>query len=119
MVDDSVFMSQEQDYSFNAKIRDLEERHGLMKDRMLLLGENLIDFREETVKEISDMKSMIEKISDDIERMKGVLRRMSEEIDTKSRKEDLEILRRQAKMFEPLKLATLEDVAKMIQESRR
>ena len=98
----------------SARSRDLEEKQKLLKDRVLLLGENLIDLRSEVSHDVGDMKRTLEVIKEDIDKMKDVLKRLSEEIDSKARKEDLAILQRQSKIFDPLKFATLEDVEEML-----
>ncbi len=117
MVGPQEFSAQES-YSESMHVRDLEEKQKLLKDRVLLLGENLVSLREEVLQELSAAKRDIERIKEDINRLKDILRRMSEELDGKARKDDLAILQKQAKMFEPLNLATLEDVERMINEFR-
>ena len=42
---------------FNTKLRDIEERQRLIKDRVLLIGENLVDGREDSIQEISELKA--------------------------------------------------------------
>ena len=112
-------LSVQENYSESMRVRDLEERQKLLKDRVLLLGENLVSLRGEVLQELSSAKKDIERIKDDIERLKDIIKRISEEIDGKARREDLAILQNQAKMFEPLNLATLEDVERMINEARK
>src|SRR3989338_5412580 len=112
-------LSVQENYSESMRVRDLEERQKLLKDRVLLLGENLEDIRGEVLRELSSAKKDVERLKDDVERLKDIIKRMSEEIDGKERREDLAILQKQAKMFDPLKLATLEDVERMIGESKR
>ncbi len=87
---------------FNTKLRDIEERQRLIKDRVLLIGENLVDGREEVVKEISELKVRTENLEGEIERIKETLTSLIEESQNFARKSELEILQRQFKMFEPL-----------------
>jgi len=103
-----------ENFSVSMKIRDLEEKQRLLKDRVLLIGDNLISAREEFSKDFSDVHRSLEVLKDEVERLKSVVQRLSEEIDSKARKEDLNILRRQAKMFDPLKLTTEEDVVRIV-----
>ena len=35
---------------FNTKLRDIEERQRLIKDRVLLIGENLVEGKEESTR---------------------------------------------------------------------
>ena len=101
---------------FNTRLRDIEERQRLLKDRVLLIGENLVESREEIEKGITELKIQTQGISEDILKIKETLQRLSEELENKARRVELEILRKQFKMFEPLELARLEDVKKMLNE---
>ncbi len=88
---------------FNTKLRDIEERQKLIKDRVLLIGENLVDGRGETTKEISELKVKTENLEKEMERLKDTISSLIEETQNLARKSELEILQRQFKMFEPLK----------------
>lgn len=103
---------------FNTKLRDLEEKERLLKDRVLLIGSNFVESREETTKEITKLKIGMQEIKQDILKIKDSLQRIAEELDNKARKSDFELLRKQAKMFQPLELVRLEDIKKMMQEKR-
>ena len=86
---------------FNTKLRDIEERQKLIKDRALLIGENLIEIKEEDQKEISLLKVRAEKIEKEIAKMKELLAVLIEENKNYARKSELEIIYRQLKMFQP------------------
>jgi len=87
---------------FSTKLRDIEEKQRLIKDRVLLIGENLVNAKEESVQEISSLKIRTEHIEKEIERIKDTLSSLIEEIQNLARKSELEILQRQFKMFQPL-----------------
>lgn len=111
--------SAEQDsvsYEFGLKIRDIEENQRLIRDRILLIGQNLIEFQEKNVKEINDLKKDITEAKSDIKRIKEIVQTFSEEIAKSARKEELAILTRQVRMFEPLKFARIEDIEKIVDE---
>ncbi len=103
-------------YELGLKLRDLEENQRLMKERILLVGQNLIDFEDKTSKEISEVKKSIYELKSDVERIKGIIQSLSEEIEKSARREELAILSRQFKMFEPLKFARVEDIDNIIEE---
>jgi len=117
-------MQEQQDYispllaEFNTKIVDLEEKQRVLKDRILLIGENLIDFREEVESEISLLKVFTEQTKKDILKIRETLQRVLEEMDNKARASELDILKRQFKMFDPLKLARIEDVENMLKRGK-
>ena len=85
----------------NAKIRNLEERQRILKDRLLLIGQNLIEMKENTNDKILEIKKDIELLKQNMERMISFLESASSEFSKFAKKEDLEILYKQAKMFQP------------------
>lgn len=90
----------------NARIRNLEEKQRILKDRLILIGQNLIDMREKTNEKILEIKKDIEILKQNMERMISFLESASAEFSKFAKKEDLEILYKQAKMFKPLKYVT-------------
>ena len=103
-------------YEIALKLRDLEESNKLMKERMLLIGKNLIESQEKDNKELINLKKDAQSLKSDIIRIKSVVESMSEEISKSARKEELAILTRQFKMFEPLNYVRLEDIEKILEE---
>ena len=103
-------------YELALKLRDLEEGQKLMKDRLLLIGQNLIDSQEKNSSEITEIKRDIQELKIDVKRMKSVIETISDEVSKSARKEELAILSRQYKMFEPLKYTRVEDVEKIVEE---
>jgi len=93
---------------FNAKLRDLEEKNRLLKERTLLIGQNLIDVKQSYETERVIFREKIEKLSQDMEKLKKTSLKISEELDNKARKSELEILENQFKMLEPLKFLKTE-----------
>lgn len=89
---------------FNTRLREIEERQRLVKDRVLLIGENLIQGREEQTTEIAELKTKTLNLEKELERIKDTISSLIEEMQNFSRKAELEILQRQFKMFEPLKV---------------
>jgi len=97
----------------NTRLKDLEEKQRIIKDRLLLTGSNLIDTRNDTQKEIITLKKQVENITKELERIKSFMETLSDEISRFARKDDLEILMKQAKMFQPLELVTKNDLEKL------
>lgn len=88
----------------NNKMRDLEEKQKVLKNRLLLIGENLVEIKEDTNSKIIEIKKEIEIIKRNTEKMVSFLENASKEFSKFARKEDVEILAKQARMFQPLKL---------------
>jgi hypothetical protein len=86
----------------NTQVRDLEEKQRILKERLLLIGENLIEMKEKNDQQILEIKKNIEIIKQGMEKVMSFLETASSEFSKFARKEDLEILSKQAKMFQPL-----------------
>lgn len=86
------------------RLRDLEEKQRILKDRLLLIGQNLIDVKEDMNQDFLEIKKEIEIIKQKIERIISFVETISGEFSNFARKEDIEILTKQAKMFQPLEL---------------
>ena len=89
---------------FNTKLRDLEEKQRLLKERVLLIGKNLVELKDEFDKVATELKTDSEIEKTELEKIKSTIRRTLEELDNKARKTELEILERQIRIFQPLSL---------------
>jgi len=99
---DKNYSDQTQYFSdINTRLRDLEEKQRLLKDRTLLIGQNLIDEKEDTFEGIQELKKMVWTLKEENIRMKDFIQRMGEQISELARKEELMILQRQFDMFKP------------------
>jgi DNA polymerase III delta prime subunit len=97
----------------NTKIRDLEEKNRMLKDRLLLIGQNLIEIKEKTNSDLLEIKKDFEIMKRNMERLISFLETASAEFSKFARKEDLEILSKQAKMFQPLEFVRKKDLKKL------
>ncbi len=103
----------------NTKVRDLEEKMRLLKDRVILIGQNLIESKSVQDASFHELKSEIEILKREVQKVKEKMQLMSEELDSFSRKEEVALLRKQFRMFEPLQFARIEDVEKIVDEKMR
>ena len=112
-------MAEEQEYAEqnyidpNIKLRDIEEKQRILKDRLLLVGQNLIDTKEKNEENFLEIKKDIEIIKQDMIRIKAFLETASNEFSKFAKKDDLEILAKQAKMFQPLEFVRKSDLEKL------
>jgi len=97
----------------STKVRDLEEKQRIIKDRILLIGQNLIEMKEDVHSTFIEIKKEIEIMKRDIERLKSFLETISGELSRFAKKDDLEMLSKQAKMFQPLDFVTKKDLEKL------
>ena len=94
----------------HTKMRDLEEKYRILKDRTLLIGQNLIDMKENSDKKMLEIKRDLEILKNSVQRLTAFIETASEEFSKFARKDDLEILYKQAKMFQPLDYLKKKDI---------
>ena len=113
MIKEGVDYEGQVSLEINTKIRDLEERYRILRDRLLLIGQNLVEIKEKTNEDILKIKRDLEIIKRNMERLVSFLETASTEFSKFARKEDLEILSKQAKMFQPLEFVRKKDLKKL------
>jgi len=101
---------------FGTRLSEIEEKQRLIKDRVLLVGENLISTKEDIEKQNLEFKKQISELQAEIKLIKQITKRVINELQNFARKPELEILERQIKMFQPLELARIKDVKDIINQ---
>ena len=102
MVDEQPDYVGQEFTGIHTKIRDLEEKQRILKDRVLLIGQNLIEIKEKSTEDSLEIKKEIEIIKQKLDRLNSFLETASAEFSKFAKKEDLDILAKQARMFQPL-----------------
>jgi hypothetical protein len=98
------------------RIRDLEEKNRIIKDRTLLIGKNLIEIKLKTNEEMLEIKKELENIRQDLKKTNSFLEMVSKEFPNFARKEDVAILAKQAKMFQPLEFIKKSELKSLIKK---
>lgn len=83
----------------NTRLRDIEEKQRLLKERTVLIGKNLISEREQTFTEIQDMKKSTIHLQQEVSRLHAVLQKVLEQLSETARREELAIIQRQIDML--------------------
>jgi len=102
---------------FGTRINEVEEKQRLLRDRALLIGENLISTKEDYDTDNNDIKKQMDNMNLEIKNLKQLSERIVNELGNLARKTELDILKKQFEMFNPLKIARIKDVEIMIQEA--
>lgn len=84
---------------FNTRLRDLEEKQRLLKDRMILVGQSFVMNRDKTFEDIQEIKKQVTIMQEEQKRIKEMLQRIIEQIEQLARREELMILQRQFDLF--------------------
>jgi hypothetical protein len=103
--------------NISVKIRDIEEKESILKDRVLLIGENLINQRNDLDQELIELKAKLMELEMEIKRLKLTMQGILENADSFVRRNEFDILKRQFEMFQPLELARMSDVEKIVNKT--
>ena len=83
----------------NTRIRDIEERQMLLRDKMIIVSNTFVKDRDRNFEEIQKMKGVTEQLKDENKRLKEMFLRISEVLNNTARKEELNILQKQFDLF--------------------
>jgi hypothetical protein len=83
----------------NTQLRDLEEKQRLLRERVLLIGQSIIDERDKTFKAIQEIKKELFNLKEENNRMKEFMQRITEQLSDVARKEEVMTLQRQFDLF--------------------
>lgn len=99
---------------FSTRMNDLEENMRLLKERLAVVSQTVLKQNDRLNKEIVVLKDDISGLRNDIDRLKEAVEHIVAESAELARKEELKVLERYMKMFEPLKFATEDDVKRIV-----
>lgn len=106
------------DYDPNDRIRILESKYDSLRDRMILINENLINEYKRLNDDIKILDSELKDLKKDIFEMKDALRHVLNELQHFARKEHFKVLEKYINMWNPFNFVTEEEVLKLINEKR-
>jgi len=98
----------------NTRIRILEGKYNLTRERMLLINQNMIDHYKTLNEEIRTIKNDLKEIKEIMETIKETNSIMIKEMSFFARKEQLKVLEKYINMWNPLNFITKEEVLELI-----
>ncbi|MBS3078560.1 hypothetical protein J4218_00385 [Candidatus Pacearchaeota archaeon] len=101
---------------FGTRLNELEEKQRLLKDRLLLIGNNLIYTKEDFEKKDLEFRKKIGELNSELNSIKQLNKRMIYELENFARKEEFSILERQFKIFQPLEFVRINDLKKILSQ---
>lgn len=95
------YQSAEEQYfvDVNTRLKDIEERQRLLKDRLLLIGKNIIDDRDSMFAELQEVKKNMLKMKEENLKMQDFFKRIADQLSDSARKEEVLMLQRQLDLF--------------------
>jgi hypothetical protein len=102
---------------FNIRLRDIDERNRLIRERVLLLGKNLISSKQMFEDELSEIKRGNREIKKDIEKIKKITDILLVEFNKFVKRDEMILVERMLKDFQPLEFMRKKDVKELIKEN--
>lgn len=96
------------------RLNETEEKLRLLKDRAILIGENLISTKEQIEQELFQIKQKLKDLGQEAKKLKQINQRILYELQNMARKSEVQILKKQFKLFEPLEIARIKDIQKIV-----
>jgi len=92
------------------RIRDLEEKANAMKERLLLVGSNLLETKEETQQKVSQIEKQNSQLLVEIKKINSLNQMISSELNNFVRKDEIVLIERMLKDFQPLDFVRRKDL---------
>ena len=105
-------------HELNTRIRILEGKYNLTRERMLLINQNMVDHYKTLNDEIRIIKKDLKEIKETMETIKDTNRNMIKEMSFFARKEQLKVLEKYINMWNPLNFVTQEEVLDLIKKEK-
>ncbi|MDP2946812.1 MAG: hypothetical protein Q8N88_01745 [Nanoarchaeota archaeon] len=100
----------------NTRLRDADERNKLIRERVLLLGKNLLSSKQEIEDELKEIRQENKEIKKELEKIKKLSLLIANEMPKFTKKEEMYLLEKMLKDFQPLEFMRKKDVEELIEE---
>jgi hypothetical protein len=101
---------------FNTRLRDITERNRLIRERVLLLGQNLISSKDESEESLKKIRKENNEIKDKIEKLEKISNSLLSEFNKFVKRDEIILVERMLKDFQPLEFMRKKDVEEMINQ---
>ncbi len=105
--------------SAEERVRVLESRYSLMRDRIFLINQNMLQEYRKLSKEIRLVDSEVKSMKQDLNEVKNILRNVVNEMQNFARKENVKVIEKYISFWSPLKFVTENDVIEIISRGEK
>ena len=116
MAEEQTFTQQDLVLDINSRVRSLEGRYNILRDRVLIVNNNMISEHKKVSSGARALDEDVKDVKSEIFKLKEVIRHLIEELDNLARKEDVKFLEKYINFWNPLKLTTETDVIRLIED---
>lgn len=113
--------TQGQDAGFEmlTRVRTLEGKYNLLRDRALIINNNMIMQYRKTTSEMKALEEDIKDIKHSLFQIKETLKHLVREMEGFSRKEELRVLEKYINLWNPMKFVTEGEVRRIVEEGKK
>ncbi len=105
-------ISVEQD--FNERLRVLESRYSLMRERMVIINQNMIGEYKKSSQDLKEMNNDLNEIKKDMADLKDSMGKIIKELGLFARKSDVKVIEKYVTLWNPMNFVTEKDVLSII-----
>ena len=107
----------QQDFSEQERLRLIEAKYTLMRDRLLIINQNMIDQYKRMNKEISLLREEIKDIKKTSYDLKEIIEHLVSEMRFFAKIEHVKVIEKYINFWNPLNFTTEKDVRRIIEEN--
>jgi len=100
--------------SINRRVRVLEERHSQIQRKTEVIEDNMINNHKEVSEDIKKINSDIKELKKDFEDIKENIRLLIKEVQSRARKEDVDVIQQYIDLWNPTNFVTNRELDKAV-----
>jgi len=118
MATEQTYSAEDALFDITSRTRSLEGKYNLLRDRVLIINNNMIEEYKRLTSEIKALNGEIKGIKSELFQIKESIRHLIKENELFARKEDLQFLEKYINLWNPMKFVTETDVIRIIESHK-
>ena len=102
----------------NSRIRLLESKYTLMRERVFVINQNMIEEYKKLMGDIKGINEDLTEVKREVAKMKEITANAVKEMEFFARKDQLKVLEKYINFWNPLNFVTQQEVHALIEESK-
>ena len=103
----------------NSKIKALESKYNLSRDRLFLINQNMIDQFKLTSSELRLIKDEVKDLKTELNSIKETISAISKELNRFVKKEEIKVIEKYVSLWDPLKFVTEDQLKEILENASR
>ncbi len=103
----------------NSKIKALESKYNLSRDRLFLINQNMIDQFKLTSTELRLIKEEVKDLKTELNSIKETISSILKELNRFARKEEVKVIEKYVSLWDPLKFVTEDQLKEILENASR